>query len=380
MSSLLAIPQFPGTAVLRLTEEEYQSLWQKFIYYSVPGAKSFSGRVTGIYWTENDVATLENGMKNAMKEQDWSEENWEVSEKTTFFIGEWKKGKVVFSIAGSDDLSADDIEDYVNDGVTSFNVLKPDSSFFVGYLRGPLEHIEFGTTNSATATAYANQIIEQEINLENLSETFDKQLAKNWIIEPNDPSAWDLTIQPGMLHLANGSDSEENTRTTLSTDLPEIGFDVEVKLLLPEMNTPGQSLWLGLTSDKYPVKDDSALNSFSIPGETFQIGIAIDDQGRKEIHTLTCALDYCEKEKQLVLHEKAGFTLPEGELIYLGLSRIGKTSSTLRAFFSFDGKTWFPLGYVINFPKVSKLNLVLSGGDTKFEAFVDYVKFGLKTH
>ena len=135
----------------------------------------------------------------------------------------------------------------------------------------------------------------------------------------------------------------------------------------------GQSIWIAFTPNQYSSEPQPFWGGYYIPGHTVEIGIAFNENDGPVAYMWECSYDLCGSYVETATSLGRASINFQGS-IYLKLTRMGETYT---GYYSNDGVKWSYLGEVRNFTIIDQVILGAGGGKTEFDAYFDYIKFGL---
>lgn len=221
-----------------------------------------------------------------------------------------------------------------------------------------------------TAIALQKTMDAADALLSSWSTEFVGDMPEGWTVAREDPGRWDLTLQPGWLHIRGRYiDNDDDTWLSKNIFLHKMdAYDVTVTTLIDSnMYRDGQSAWIGYTPD-----------TFRTDGHSIMMGIVMGNKGRY-VYMDACSYDDCQctaPDEDSWYNFSATDTLTFPGAVYLKLVRHGNVYT---GYFSPDGASWTFLGELEEFSPAGYFMMGAGGGnpwnEEEFDAFYDFVKF-----
>jgi len=382
------IPSYPHAKSVDISEDDLTTFTTDIL-----GRESILYQsATRVFWVtdtgENVAATFDQKLPDAQwrVEDDWSG-------IASFFGSSWRKGDLKLWIVVFDNLDSGFISDLNKEyGLTG---PEPGSTLVVLHLTDTSQPLpdytatESAAEQSVTATAeaasyaatataeIANAAIEAtqsvqataaarasvQQTLVDLSDEFDtEQLdTTKWTIYRPDPQRWDLTSNPGFLHLVGTKKRESGYLNIFGIRVPQSDMEVITRLETHNMLNNDNAAWIAFSPDDYP----------SGAGYTISLGLSLDNYDGHAFYMLACAQDNCSWSYNSLGHELIDFP---GN-VYLKLVRDG---TNYTGYYSLNGNDWTFVGEYKDFPvMVDQIVLGAGGGKEEFDVFFDYVHFDI---
>ena len=337
---------------------------------------------TNVSWSEDTGDEVIEQLDEKLPDEKWRLEiDWNNWGYNQFLLSEWKKGDLDLFIMVFDNLSSEDISRlYKHYGITG---LTPGSTLILSHAMDKAQRLPNTTataqvesqsatitaervnnsiqaTQSAIATAEANAALRAQLEI--LSEDFNSdQLSDKWTVYRQDPTRWDLTSEPGFLHIVGSPEREAGFLNILASKVTYSDVEAITRIETKNMYDQGQSVWIAFTPEDY--SDDAY---------TVELGIAFDRYDGYHIYMWQCESDNC------YWHDEIGEENISYEgIIYLKLVRIGKDYI---GYYSYDGSSWIFVGEKKDFPVITdQITLGAGSGASysdEFDAYFDYINFG----
>jgi hypothetical protein len=233
-----------------------------------------------------------------------------------------------------------------------------------------VEQTQMAINMTETALALQQTLDAADALLSSWSTEFVGDMPEGWTIAREDPSRWDLTLQPGWLHIRGRYiDNDDDTWLSKNIFLHKMdAYDVTVTTRIDSnMYLDGQSAWIGYTPE-----------SFRTDGHSIMMGIVMGNNGRY-VYMDACWYDECQytaPDEDSWYNFSATDTLTFPGAVYLKLVRHGNVYT---GYFSPDGNAWTYLGELEDFSPAGYFMMGAGGGnqwnEEEFDAFYDFVKF-----
>jgi hypothetical protein len=211
---------------------------------------------------------------------------------------------------------------------------------------------------TAAARAEARQM------LLGLSDEFDsEQLSEAWTIYRPDPQRWDLTTNPGFLHIVGTKRRESGFLNIFGIQVPASDMQVTTRIETHNMLGNDNAAWIAFSPEDYP----------SGGGYTISLGLTLDNRDGYEVFMWVCASSDCSWFVNHLGREQIDFT----DTIYLKLVREGDNYT---GYYSLDGNAWTFIGEHKNFPvTIEQVVAGAGGGKEEFDVYFDYLRFDTPT-
>lgn len=227
----------------------------------------------------------------------------------------------------------------------------------------------FATESAATAIAQATQTAQATSDaavrllqeLQRFSDEFNStQLSTFWDVYRPDPQKWDLTSQPGALHIVGSPSRDAGILNIFGARVAYSDMEVTTKVASPNMTNDGQSIWIAFTPDDY---------SSDNQGYTVELGLAFDNYDGYLIYMWACNNESCYPDR--VGTEEITYT----GSVYLKLVRQGLDYF---GYYSLDGNQWTYVGEHRNFTVITdQVTLGAGGGGEDFDAYFDFIRYSV---
>jgi hypothetical protein len=214
------------------------------------------------------------------------------------------------------------------------------------------------TQTAQIARATSTAFVEQQASLVQLSEDFNSDnLSSSWTIYRPDPSRWDLTSNPGFLHIVGTKQREAGILNIFGEPVTYSDVEVVIRIEASHMTDGSQSVFLAFSP-----------NDYSDMNYTVEIGIDFDYYNGYQVYMQSCQNSsyYCDQ----LGNENIDYT----GSIYLRLVRTGKTYV---GYYGYQENTWTFLGQINDV--VLNTNQIIIGavGDQEFDAYFDYIHYSV---
>jgi len=210
------IPLYPESKIINIDQKDIEQVIEDSFGYDYLLYESS----TNVSWTEDIGDSVQIKFDEMLPEDKWRiQSDWLYGEQIA--VSEWRKGDLELTIAIIDNLNSEDLRDlkmdYGIDGLETgwtliishvIDITKPLPNMTATAEIQSLNNT--ATAEAKTAAVEATQaaqvtaqaIIELEQLLPKYNEDFNSpELADYWEIYNPNPKKWDLTNEPGMLHI-----------------------------------------------------------------------------------------------------------------------------------------------------------------------------------
>jgi len=380
------IPLYPGSETVNIEPSDSsqfitEMLGREYLLYVSN---------TSISWTEDTGEDVQSKLDEELPENNWRiDKDWIWRDQLAY--SEWKKGDMQLFFLINDNLDSERI----NNLNKKFGIgeLKPGSTLIVSHVIDQSEPLpdktataqsisiektqtsqalkEVGTatavaqtqavmaTQSAQKTVQANEEVKKQ--LDELSDDFDSaELADHWEIYRPDPRKWDLTEEPGMLHIVGSDEREAGILNIFGERVTYSDVEVVTRIESHNMSSSGQSAWVAFTPDDYNA------NNLKY---TIELGLAYDRYDGYVIFMWE-------------IDNEGGWVDTIGHIedlnyqgqVYLKLVRKGKDYT---GYYSLDGEEWIFVGEYKDFPLITDQVTLGAGGDISdsFDVYFGYIHY-----
>jgi hypothetical protein len=385
-SSTGRIPLYPNSESIAMDVSDISS----FLFDILGRDALLYTSSTNVSWSEDLGEDIERELNSSLPDDKWRlDTDW--IDFDTHSTSEWTKGDLSLFILIFDNIDSDLSSDLERRyGISD---LVPGSSLIVAHvidraqplpdLTATAEQMAFQrtstaeyyqhealategmatanaqSTQAALATADAAMTLNQELSA--YSDEFNSpQLADIWNIYRPDPNKWDLTSQPGMLHIVGSPSREAGIINIFGVRVAYSDMEIVTQVSSSNMTNDGQSIWIAFTPDDYS-KDRM--------GYTVELGLAFDNYDGYIIYMWECHNESCWTDR--LGREEITYDGP----VYLKLVRL---EADYFGYYSLDGISWTYVGETRDFSvNTDQVTIGAGGGRQEFDAYFDFIHFAV---
>lgn len=368
------MPSYPRSKSVDVSEQDQIA----FVAEILGRENTLFQSTTKTFWVKDMGETVLETFDENLPDKNWRiESDWMGFE--TLFLSSWRKGDLNLFIIVVDNLDSETLSDlnkqYGMSGPQAGGTLVvlhlidtteslPDktatseaASFDATATTEAIEAAE-KATQAFQSTATARAEVQQSL-IEFSDEFNESQLAEHWNIYRPDPQKWDLSTEPGLLHIVGAPERDSGILNVFGIRLNPSDIEVVTKVESKNMLNDGNAAWIAFTPEDYPPS----------VGYSVEIGLAFDDYDGYFIYMWACDRENCGWGANRLGNEEIDFT----GIVYLKLVREGKDYS---GFYSLDGEAWTFVGEYKEFPIiVDQVTLAAGGGREEFDTYFDFIHF-----